>query len=749
MSDPQVDLPPIGPIPPGQGLDDIARLLEQVRALLQAREPLVNTVGDVLGKYVTEQRLLDYGLTTQSSTGTIVGNPGGGGSPAPSPGPPGPPGPPPPPPDTTPPPALAGLTATPLFGAVFLQWTAPTYLQGGGNAQTNIYAATYSGSGPLPTFSNAVLVGSATGQTNVYVDPGQIGVTRHYWAEFVSKAGVKQPAPSGGTNGVAATIGLVGNVNLADGIIQARNLLNPLNGIYLNDDPVTRDASAWEWITGTPGAVIADASQPFGGSSLIGPATPTNSTVMHKRLIPIDVTNTYRLRVNAAKSGDSDRRMYLFVAFYNASGALLDATSNPAGWPFGGTYHYFGLVNQVPPSTAYTEYEVRFGVGETRGIPATARYLRIGALVHYQEAGGGTTGRNYFAAPRLSQVVRAQDIAAGAVVAGTIAAGAIVAGDGVIGNLAITNAMIANVSAAKLLAGSLAVGEYIQSTGYVPGSLGFRISGDGNAELSNAVVRGTINASAGSIGGIVIGSNYIQSTTWVNGSAGFRFGSDGTGQIGGITILSDAIQSFNFVSGSSGFRFKADGTAELAAASIRGQLVADQIAAINVQGDAVGSFTGITISGGIAPPQTHTVGTVSRTRTTSLIECSVNGFVTLFLKTSGWMGGLHYLHLYLKLRLHSGAGATLTTRQVLWRFQVRTQAGGGNQFMIPFTIGGLFRIDQPGQESYTGNVEVRLTIDDLSIRAPIEPAAGGPYVVLDAIDAAYFDYTTFMAERKV
>jgi len=55
------------------------------------------------------------------------------------------------------------------------------------------------------------------------------------------------------------------------------------------------------------------------------------------------------------------------------------------------------------------------------------------------------------------------------------------------------------------------------------------------------VVRGTIFASQGAIGGWAIGSNYLQSTTYVLGTSGTRLNSDGTGQIGGITIYSQGL----------------------------------------------------------------------------------------------------------------------------------------------------------------------------------------------------------------
>lgn len=73
-----------------------------------------------------------------------------------------------------------------------------------------------------------------------------------------------------------------------------------------------------------------------------------------------------------------------------------------------------------------------------------------------------------------------------------------------IANLAVDSAKIASVSADKVTAGSIAVGQYIQSAGYVAGESGWRINGNGNAEFSNAVVRGTVYATDGQFIGEVL-----------------------------------------------------------------------------------------------------------------------------------------------------------------------------------------------------------------------------------------------------
>lgn len=97
-----------------------------------------------------------------------------------------------------------------------------------------------------------------------------------------------------------------------------------------------------------------------------------------------------------------------------------------------------------------------------------------------------------------------------------------------IANLAVDNAKIANLSVSKLTAGSMAVGQYIQSTNYVPGSVGWRISADGTAELANAVVRGAVYAVSGHIGSNTIDASGMQSAGFELGVSGWRLDKNGS-----------------------------------------------------------------------------------------------------------------------------------------------------------------------------------------------------------------------------
>jgi len=73
-----------------------------------------------------------------------------------------------------------------------------------------------------------------------------------------------------------------------------------------------------------------------------------------------------------------------------------------------------------------------------------------------------------------------------------------------IGNLAVDDAKVANLTVNKLTTGEITASTTVSSSNYLAGTRGWRINGDGNAEFSNAVIRGTVYASAGQFTGEVI-----------------------------------------------------------------------------------------------------------------------------------------------------------------------------------------------------------------------------------------------------
>ena len=66
------------------------------------------------------------------------------------------------------------------------------------------------------------------------------------------------------------------------------------------------------------------------------------------------------------------------------------------------------------------------------------------------------------------------------------------------------------------------VGGHLKSTNYVEGLEGWRIKPDGDAEFYRVKVRGAIEANSGKIGGATIGFDYVQSTGFVAGTSGWR-----------------------------------------------------------------------------------------------------------------------------------------------------------------------------------------------------------------------------------
>lgn len=204
--------------------------------------------------------------------------------------------------------------------------------------------------------------------------------------------------------------------------------------------------------------------------------------------------------------------------------------------------------------------------------------------------------------------------------------------DGFIKNGTITNAKIANaaiddakikdLSADKIKAGSIAVGQYIQSSGFVSGTRGWRINGDGTAEFANAVVRGGVYANYGAISGIAIDQDGLRTAPYGVGP-GFYLGNDGRFSLGSaltwsgtkLNIQGDATFSGALAAATGTFKgelsaatgtFK--GSLQAASGSFSGTLTADAINAvntINIAGNAVSVSAGVYSPGLLYTSQTY------------------------------------------------------------------------------------------------------------------------------------------------
>jgi hypothetical protein len=106
-----------------------------------------------------------------------------------------------------------------------------------------------------------------------------------------------------------------------------------------------------------------------------------------------------------------------------------------------------------------------------------------------------------------------------------------------IGNATIDDAKIVSLTADKITAGSIGVGSFIESTGFITGSQGWRIHGNGVAEFAAASIRGQLTASQ-------INSNGLS----IRDTSGNIILNAGTGVFSGTTSASN-------VSGLGGFAF--------------------------------------------------------------------------------------------------------------------------------------------------------------------------------------------------
>ena len=180
-------------------LDELGKALGKVITLLRDREP--SATGTIFQKFITYQRAIETGLL--SYTGGAFGGTGGGTF-VPSV----------PPPDfgDGPPDPITGLEAHSSVAFIMVEWDAPSYGQGGGNAYTEVWAANYSGSGPEPTFADAVQVGTASGRSPIFVMDAEPGVEKRFWVGAVTYGGVRQidaTGPTGGLHGITATADLL------------------------------------------------------------------------------------------------------------------------------------------------------------------------------------------------------------------------------------------------------------------------------------------------------------------------------------------------------------------------------------------------------------------------------------------------------------------------------------------------------------------------------------------------------------
>lgn len=124
-------------------------------------------------------------------------------------------------------------------------------------------------------------------------------------------------------------------------------------------------------------------------ASVLASPPGERSDVFTSELIPIDPAWRYWVQAAVRRQGSGEAKAFLAIAWYDEAGRWLISDNagvagadSPTGW-VNGTYSYFGLIGTAAPS-AWTVYRAAFGAGEEAVIPPRARFVRLGALLNYE-----------------------------------------------------------------------------------------------------------------------------------------------------------------------------------------------------------------------------------------------------------------------------------------------------------------------------------------------------------------------------
>ncbi|MGV8823034.1 phage tail tip fiber protein [Methylibium petroleiphilum] len=496
-------------------------LLEEIRDNINTRSPEATSVGSPLEKFVTRAEMVRLGFPF--ANGQLGGNGGGGGGTTvvvPGGGTGGDT------PDVTPPPTPTGLAVTAGMSYLLVTHASPTYTQGHGHDRTVVYGAKWP-SGTAPTFVDAVRLFEFQGTIGAY--PTDLGTRWCIWIKWQSVDGYESTSPAGGTNGAQATTGVVGTSDLGPAIVLAGNLAPG----SVTADKAMLEIGGDNLLANSSFEVDADSNGLADGWAGYGTQQSPVYTRQTGRIsgfcqrVAWTGTNTTTKGVTCdngigggVRGGWKQGASYV-VSFY-ARADTAKATGCALGWTNAPATSI--TIKNPTLATEWRRYAFRVVLGATVDANGGLRLTctpsaAIAGWIEYDDV----------------QVEEGDTLTA---YTGKLALNSIVAGDGAIANLAILNANIANgavddlkvanISAAKFTAGDGTIGGPLKSSNFVAGSTGWRVLPNGTAEFSGVVVRGTVYATAGSIGGITMGASSIYSSNFVAGSDGFRLNSNGT-----------------------------------------------------------------------------------------------------------------------------------------------------------------------------------------------------------------------------
>ncbi|MDH1255636.1 host specificity factor TipJ family phage tail protein [Comamonas thiooxydans] len=282
--------------------------------------------------------------------------------------------------------------------------------------------------------------------------------------------------------------GAISAREIAAGAVTTDKLVVTGRGTALNPDPQLEDV-AHSWTIEGPGVTV---SYGTGGSATSSrffwtPGAAAGNSKVWSTDVLIDPSRTYRLTASLYTDFGNNRDMYIFVQFYDQTGAAIPHN----GW---GGYLSGYVFGGVPPAD-WSRQGGQFGAGVAgRPIPANARSAKIGVWFQYTGPGGTSSVAQAAADIRLELAQDASLIVDGAIVATKLAANSIAVGTAAIQDGAIVNAMIGNLSADKINAGTLNAARI--AAGTISSSHLAANSVIAGKIAANAVTAGTIAANA-------------------------------------------------------------------------------------------------------------------------------------------------------------------------------------------------------------------------------------------------------------
>lgn len=190
-----------------------------------------------------------------------------------------------------------------------------------------------------------------------------------------------------------------------------------------------------------------------------------------------------------------------------------------------------------------------------------------------------------------------------------------------IGLLQVDDARISTVNVSKLTAGQLNVSAFIQSSNFSSGVSGFQIHGNGNAEFNNVTVRGTVYATAGNIGSLLISGGNLQTTNFNGSSLGWIIRADGSAHFTNGTFSGNVVGGHFMTGAFTGYAWPPSGGGSYLGPS--GLLL----------GNAnTGGYFQVTASGDLYAPGFHIIGgvlTVSQLNVINTPQVVPNAITTM------------------------------------------------------------------------------------------------------------------------